>query len=66
MKPSELRNMTNEELKQKELQLSEELFNLRMRNALGQVENPMKIKATKRDIARAKTILYEKETEKTA
>jgi large subunit ribosomal protein L29 len=61
MKPSELRNMTHEELKHKELQLSEELFNLRMRKALGQVENPMKIPATKRDIARVKTILGETE-----
>jgi large subunit ribosomal protein L29 len=53
--------MTHDELKHKELQLSEELFNLRMRKALGQVENPMKIPATKRDIARVKTILGETE-----
>ena len=64
MKPEEMRNMTHEELEQKELQLKEELFNLRVRNALGQLENPMKLKAARKDIARAKTILKQKLTDK--
>lgn len=57
MKPIEMRNMTHEELEQKEFQLKEELFNLRVRSALGQLENPMKIRVARRDIARAQTIL---------
>jgi large subunit ribosomal protein L29 len=62
MKAVELREMTDEELRQKELQLNEELFNLRMRKALGQLENPLKIRVIRRDIARVKTVLREKES----
>ncbi len=62
MRPAELRNMTNEELEYKDLQLREELFNLKVRKALGQLENPLKIPATRKDIARIKTILRENET----
>ena len=64
MKSAEMRNMTHEELEQNELQLKEELFNLRVRNALGQLENPMKLKTARKDIARAKTILKQKLTDK--
>jgi large subunit ribosomal protein L29 len=62
MRAEELRNMTYEELKQKEFQLNEELFNLKIRYSLGQLENPLKIRTARKDVARAKTILREKET----
>ena len=62
MRPAELRNMTNDELEYKDIQLREELFNLRVRKALGQLENPLKIPAVRKDIARVKTILRENKT----
>ncbi len=54
---NELRNMTIEELADKEKQLVQELFNLRFQFGTGRLENPMQIRKTKRDIARVKTIL---------
>jgi large subunit ribosomal protein L29 len=56
MKPEEFRNMTDEEMATKERELREELFNLRFQRVTGQVENPMRIRQVKRDIARARTI----------
>jgi large subunit ribosomal protein L29 len=56
MKPEEFRNMTDEEMTTKERELREELFNLRFQRVTGQVENPMRIRQVKRDIARARTI----------
>lgn len=53
----ELRNMTVEELVEKEKQLAQELFTLRFQFGTGRLENPMRIRKTKRDIARVKTIL---------
>lgn len=64
MKASELRDLTFEELKQKEKSLLEELFNLRFRHAMGQLENTMSIPKVKRDIARVKTVLHEKMSKK--
>jgi large subunit ribosomal protein L29 len=60
MKATELRDLTREELEQKQLQLCEELFNLRIRHSLGQLENPLKLRQARKDIARANTILREK------
>jgi len=60
LRPDELRQMTIEELELKAASLEEELFNLRMRHALGQVENPMQLRNLRRDIARVKTIINEK------
>jgi large subunit ribosomal protein L29 len=62
MRPAEFRNMTDEELEYKGAQLREELFNLKVRKALGQLENPLKIPALRRDIARVETILREHKT----
>ena len=59
MKPSELRGMTVDELKQKEQDLRRELFNLRFRQATGELENPVRIKIVKKDIARVLTIIME-------
>ena len=55
MKYAELRDLTGEELRQKEAGLHEELFKLRLRQATSQVENPMRIRQLRRDIARIRT-----------
>ena len=61
MKASELRELTAEELQQKLKDLKEELFNLRFHLAINQLENPTRIKAVKKDIARVSTVLRELE-----
>lgn len=61
MKPSTLTTLTVDELKQKEQELRRELFNLRFRLATGEVENPMRIRAVRKDIARVLTIITEKQ-----
>jgi len=61
MKPKDLRDMPLDDLRSKERDLKKELFNLKMQNALGQAENPLRIRYVKRDVARAKTIIAEKE-----
>ena len=66
MKAKELRDMTNEELNSKLKELKQELFNLRFSNATGQLANPMQLNAVKKDIARVKTILTERELNKKA
>ena len=61
MKAKEIHNMTNDELATKLASLKEELFNLRFRHATGQLENPNVLKTVKKDIARVKTVLRERE-----
>ncbi|MBS3994530.1 MAG: 50S ribosomal protein L29 [Alkaliphilus sp.] len=61
MKADKLRDMTNQELATKLMELKGELFNLRFQLATGQLENPMRIKSVRKDIARVQTILREKE-----
>ena len=61
MKASQFNEMTSAELSQKLEQLKGELFNLRFQLATNQLQNPMMIKQTKRDIARVQTILRERE-----
>lgn len=53
----QLTKLSVEELKAKENELKAELFNLRFRHATGQLNNPMLLKQTKRDIARVKTLI---------
>ncbi|OHE56427.1 MAG: 50S ribosomal protein L29 [Thermodesulfovibrio sp. RBG_19FT_COMBO_41_18] len=60
MKPSGLKAMTIDELTQKEQDLRKELFNLRFQQATGEIENPMRICAVRKDIARVLTIKTEK------
>jgi len=60
MKPTEIRELADEELKVKELELKDQLFKLRFQHTLGQLENAVKMKSVKKDIARIKTILTEK------
>ena len=60
MKPSELRALAVDELLKKESDLRKELFNLRFQQATGEIENPMRIGAVRKDIARVLTIITEK------
>ncbi len=61
MRAEKLRDMTGEELELKLRDLKEELFNLRFQNATAQLENPLRIRKVRRDIARVKTVMSEKE-----
>lgn len=61
MKPAEIRDLTLDQAKGKALELTKELFNLRMRHATNQLENPLKLRLLKREIARIKTVVAEKE-----
>ena len=61
MKASEVREMTTAELESKLKDLKAELFNLRFQLAINQLDNPMRISAVKKDIARVKTVLRENE-----
>lgn len=60
MKASDLRELSVEELRDREETLSQELFNLRFQRAANQLENKMKIMLTKRDRARVLTVIKEK------
>lgn len=61
MKAEEVRELTDEELDRKLAELKEELFNLRFQLATGQLDNPMRIKAVRKDIARVHTVKRERE-----
>jgi large subunit ribosomal protein L29 len=60
VKPNELREMSLEDLESKLNELTEERFRLRFRSATESIENPMRFRAIRRDIARIRTILEEK------
>jgi large subunit ribosomal protein L29 len=57
MKIQELKELSAEELRAKEVELTDQLFKLRFQKSLGQLDSPMKVKNVKRDIARIKTLL---------
>jgi len=59
MKASEIRELSLEEQKQKVSSLKEALFNLRFQHEISQLENPQKMKQTRRDIAKIETIIRE-------
>ena len=59
MKADKVREMSAEELNAKERELSEQLFKLRFQKSIGQLDNALKIRETRRDIARVKTIMTE-------
>ena len=61
MKASEVRSMSVAELNTKLEDLKKDLFLLRMQHATNQLDNPQKLAETKRDIARVKTVIREKE-----
>ncbi len=60
MKTTEMREKTVDELNSRERDLTEQLFKLRFQRATGRIENPMKIRQVKREIARIKTLLGER------
>ena len=62
MKANDLREMTTAELENKLSELKKDLFFLRMQHATNQLDNPLKINLVKKDIARIKTVIREKET----
>ena len=61
MKTKDLRTKTIAELESEVKELKSELFKLRFQHATNQLDNPLQIKEVKRDIARAKTLIKEKE-----
>jgi len=60
VKANEFRKMTAEELEAKLKELKSELFNLRFQHAINQLDNPLRIAAVKKDIARVMTVINEK------
>ena len=60
MKPSKIREMTEAELENELTNLKNELFKLRFQSATNQLDNPMKINAIRKDIARVKTVISER------
>ena len=66
MKANEIRNMTSSDLEKELVELKSELFKLRFQLATNGLDNPMKIKNTKKDIAKIKTILKERELTESA
>ena len=60
MKPRELKEMSEAELRQKEKEVTEEIFNLKFQHATGQLENTERLHLVRKDLARVKTILREK------
>ncbi|HEY1370851.1 MAG TPA: 50S ribosomal protein L29 [Candidatus Binatia bacterium] len=60
MQAKELRDLGDEELAQKRRELKEEIFHLKLRKATGRLENAMKIREDRRDLARIETIIKEK------
>ena len=61
MKASEIRDLSKEDLEKKIKELKEELFNLRFQHAINQLDNPIRLKHVRKDIARSLTILRERE-----
>jgi len=61
VKPDKVREMSADELRTKERELQEHLFRLRFQKSLGQLDNALKIRETRRDIARVKTVLRQKQ-----
>jgi large subunit ribosomal protein L29 len=65
MRLKDLRDLGAAELAQKEREMREEIFRLRLRGATGQIENKMKARSVRRDLARVLTLQRERETHKT-
>ena len=64
MKMLEIRKLSEADVQKKLLELKDELFNLRFRHKINQLENPMRIRIVKKDIARIKTLINEREATK--
>ena len=63
VKATAMRDMSVDEIKTRVTELREELFNLRFRNSMRQLDNPLKIRESRREMARLLTVLREKEKE---
>jgi large subunit ribosomal protein L29 len=61
MKAAKVREMAPDELKARERELQEQLFRLRVQKSIGQLDNGIKLRETRREIARVKTVLQEKQ-----
>lgn len=66
MKATELRDLSNDELRDKEKDLAQQLFTLRLQRASGQLENPARMREARRDLARILTVLRERGVAKRA
>jgi large subunit ribosomal protein L29 len=64
MKPAKWRDLSQDEIEQKMRELGEEVFNLRFQLSMGVAKNPSRLRQAKRDLARAKTIVHERELER--
>jgi large subunit ribosomal protein L29 len=64
MKAGELRDLSADELGAKERDLTDQLFRMRIQKSMGQLESPEKIRVVRRDLARVKTVLRQKEEAK--
>jgi large subunit ribosomal protein L29 len=62
MKVTEVRDLAVDELRQREKELDDQLFRLRIQKSMGQIEAAQKLKTMRRDLARVKTVLREKES----
>ncbi len=60
MKPRKIRDQSIQELENERTRLEEQIFKLRFQNAVGQLDNPLKIRTVRRDLARVRTIMNEK------
>ena len=65
MKIKEIKDLGNDELIQKNRELVEELFKLRLRHTSGQLESPALMRSVRKNIARIKTVLREREVQRT-
>jgi large subunit ribosomal protein L29 len=66
MKVTEVRDLTIDELQQRARDMDDQLFRLRIQKSMGQLEAAHKLKGVRRDLARVRTVLREKETAQTA
>ncbi|MBI1734344.1 MAG: 50S ribosomal protein L29 [Candidatus Rokubacteria bacterium] len=62
MKPGKWRDLSGDDIEQKVKELGEEIFNLRFQLSMGVAKNPSRLREARRDLARAKTILRERQT----
>jgi len=60
-KPAELRDLSVDDLRAKAKELDDQSFRLRLQKAMGQLESPIKVRTTRRELARIKTIIRQKE-----
>jgi large subunit ribosomal protein L29 len=66
VKADKVRELSSEELAARERELSEQLFKLRFQKSIGQLDNALKIRETRRDIARVKTVLRQRRAQDSA